>query len=162
RGLADRPRGRHRLSYDRNPYATLLPDVQASREVCGLWRLEAERLAPEGDGDGALGAGRAALKARRSGGAEACPVRPAGPGSSAQVGAGGAERVLGLPEPGAGGLLKLQALAEDEARHPAYRIAMRGERAAFHAGYLAISRGEVSLAELAAVTEGRRSQHLPA
>lgn len=160
RDLANRPRGRHHLVIAPNPYATLLPDVQSSREICGLWRLEAERLAEKGDGDAALAAVRASFNAGRSVGDEPFSISQLVRVACVAVAVKGAERVLGLSEPGDAELLRLQRLAEDEARHPAYRLAMRGERGAFHAGYLALMSGDTSVVDLLGNGEARLAPRL--
>jgi hypothetical protein len=147
--LAARPRGRHRLVYHRVAIETRLPDQQDSRAVCGLWRLEAIRLAEKGDGDGGLAAARAALNAGRSIGDEPFAISQLIRIACTVTGAQSAEHVLGLSEPGAAELRRLQELAEDEARHPGYRIAMRGERASIYSTYQAVASGEVPFHKLA-------------
>jgi hypothetical protein len=66
RKLADVPRGRHRIVYERNPIATLLPDQQQSRRMVKLLVYEAMRQNQQGETKEALISCRAAVNAARS------------------------------------------------------------------------------------------------
>ncbi|MGH7172529.1 MAG: hypothetical protein ACRELG_19800, partial [Gemmataceae bacterium] len=63
--LADMPRGRHRLSSERYPFATSLPHLEDSRRLVTLLAYESMRYSQNGQNKKALTACRAALNSAR-------------------------------------------------------------------------------------------------
>jgi hypothetical protein len=154
--LADMPRGRHRIHYERNPIATLLPDQQESRRIVSLLVYEAMRQNQRGDSKKALTMCRAALNAARSLGDEPIfisqLIRIAGVVIACQA----IERTLGQGEPPPEDMSALQKLLEDEDAFSDMIAALRGERAAMHQVFEGIERGEISVAELEGLSRGGR------
>jgi hypothetical protein len=146
--LADMPRGRHRLHYERNPIASLLPDQQESRRIMTLLVYEAMRRNQKGESEDALTACRAALNAARSLGDEPFIVsqliRIAGVTLSCQA----IERTLAQGESPPEEMSALQKLLENEDAFPGLLLAVRGERALFHKAFEAVERGDLSVEEL--------------
>ncbi len=130
--LADMPHGRHRIHYERNPIATLLPDQQESRRILNLLVYEAMRLNQKGDTKNALIACRAILNAARSLGDEPIFVSQLIRMAGVHLACGAIERTLAQGEPPLEEMNALQKLLEDEDSFPGLLIATRGERAAMH------------------------------
>jgi hypothetical protein len=149
RGLADCPRGRHRIAYARNVITTILEDQQRTRMVGALWRLESIRQAQAGDVAAALRAARATFNAGRSIGDEPLAVTQLIRTALTLLGAEAVERALAQAPAGAAELKRWQEMALAEDRVPVYRIAARGERALFHVMLLSLVSGEVEAWELA-------------
>ena len=146
--LAEMPRGRHRLHYERNPIETLLPDQQESRRIMSLLVYEAIRQNQKGETHRALTSCRAALDAARSLGDEAIfisqLIRIAGDLLACQA----IERTLAQGEPTPEDMRAVQKLLAEEDAFPGLVLATRGERAALHQVFEGIERGEVSLSSL--------------
>lgn len=146
--LADMPRGRHRIHYERNPIETLLHDQQESRRIVTLLVYEAMRRNQKGETKNALTACRAALNATRSLGDEPIfisqLIRNAGVVLTCQA----IERTLAQGEPVPEDLIPLQKLLENEDIFPGLLIATRGERAMFQKAFEAVERGDLSVDEL--------------
>jgi hypothetical protein len=146
--LADMPRGRHRINYERNPSGILLTDQQESRRIATLLAFESMRLNQKGDTKGALTACRAALNAARSLGDEPIfisqLIRSAGVVLACQT----VERTLGQGEPSPEDMNALQKLLESEDACPDLLLAARGERALFHKAFEAVERGDLSVDEM--------------
>lgn len=146
--LADLPRGRHRIHFERNPIMTLLPDQQETRRIVSLLVYEAMRQDQRGDSKKALTTCRAALNAARSLGDEPIfisqLIRTAGVVAACQA----VERTLGQGEPPPEEMSALQKVLEDEDAFAGLRIAVRGERGALNQVFEGIERGEISLHEL--------------
>ncbi len=157
--LADMPRGRHQIHYERNPITTLLPDQQESRRIMSLLVYEAMRQSQRGDSKKALTMCRAALNAARSIGDEPIYIsqliRIAGIIMACQA----IERTLGQGEPPAEDLSALQKLLEEEDNFPGLLAATRGERALMHKVFEAIERGEISVGELEGLHQGGSQSH---
>ena len=147
--LADMPRGRHHIHYERNPIATLLPDQLESRRLASLLVCEAARQSQTGETREALRSCRAALNAVRSLGDEpfiiSQLIRSAGVAFSCQA----VERTLAQGEPPPEDMASLQKLLEDEDHLASWFLATRGERAALHQVFDAVEQGDVSVDELA-------------
>lgn len=157
--LADLPRGRHRIHYERNPLMTLLPDQQESRRIVWLLVNEAMRQNQRGDSKKALTTCRAAINAARSIGDEPIfisqLIRIAGVVMSCEA----LERTLGQGEPPPEDMSVLQSLLEGEDAFSDLLAALRGERAALHQVFEGIERGEVNVSELEGLSRsGRPSQ----
>jgi hypothetical protein len=152
--LADMPRGRHRIHYERNPIMTLLPDQQESRRIVSLLAYEAMRQNQRGDGKKALTMCRAALNAARSLGDEpfiiSQLIRIAGVVVTCQA----VERTLGQGEPPPEYMSALQTLLEVEDAFSGWLAALRGERAAMHQVFAGVERGEISVQELEGLSRG--------
>jgi len=152
--LADMPRGRYRIHYERNPIATLLPHLQESRRLVDLLGYEAMRQNQQGETKNALTACRAALNAARSPGDEpiiisqlvrnACVVRVCQ----------AIERTLAQGEPPLEDMAALQKLLESEDAFPSLLLAMRGERALLYKVFDAVENGVASVDELAQTRSG--------
>jgi hypothetical protein len=157
RKLVDLPRGRHRITYLRNPLETRLEDQQRVRQVVALLEYDSLRLAHDGQADDAVHSCRAELNAARSLGDEPFMVSQLIRIACVHRACRAAERVLGLGEPGPAVLAKLQRLLEDEDRHPGLLIAARGERGVDQALFDAFESGEMTLGELSGPAGARPS-----
>lgn len=159
--LADMPRGRHRLQYERNPIATLLSDQQESRRIMTLLVYEAMRQNQRGDSKKALTACAATLNAARSLGDEPIfisqLIRIAGVTLTCQA----IERTLGQGEPQPEDMRAVQKLLENEDTTSGLLVtATRGERAALHKVFEGVERGEISLDELEGSQSGEQANWL--
>jgi hypothetical protein len=148
RTLANFPKGRHRIHYQRNPLNTLLEDQQQVRRVTILLYYDVFRLAQGGDMKRAALSCRAALNAGRSIGDEPFFVSQLIRIACVAIACDAVERVLAQGEVPADELERLQRLLEDEDAHPGLLIATRGERAAMHELFDALESGDVALDQL--------------
>lgn len=148
RKLADLPRGRHRIVYDRNPLATLLPDQLESRRMVKLLVYEAMRQNQQGETKEALISCRAALNAARSLGDEPIAISQLIRIAGVLLACHAIERTLAQGEPPPEDLAELQKLLENEDDVPSFLLAMRGERASLHATLEAVEQGYVSWDQL--------------
>jgi hypothetical protein len=148
RRLAGMPLGRHRIVYKVNVMEMSLDDQQKSRTAAALLRYDALHLAQAGDMQAALTSSRAILNAARSVGDEPQIISQLVRMAGVAVACGCVERVLAQGEPSPSDLAALQALLEEEDRHPRVRIAFRGEQASQHALFDALERGEINLRDL--------------
>lgn len=146
--LSDMPRGRHRIHYERNPIAILLPHLQESRNLVSLLAYEAMRQNQKGDSKKALTACRAALNAGRSIGDEPFFISQLVRNACVAHACQAIERTLAQSEPPSDELAALQKQLEKEEDFPGLLIAARGERAMFHQAFEAVERGELSAKEL--------------
>jgi hypothetical protein len=146
--LADMPRGRHRIHYERNPIMTLLPHVDQSRRLVTLLTYESMRFNQKGDSKNALTSCRAALNVARSIGDEPVAVSQLARTACVVHVCQAVERTLGQGEPLPENMSALQKLLENEDAFPALLIATRGERALLHKVFECAERGEVSVDEL--------------
>ena len=148
RRLVALPRGRHRITYLRNPLDTILNDQERVRQVVALLEYDALRLAHEGRADDAVRSCQAELNAGRSLGDEPFLVSQLVRIACVHRACRAAERALGLGEPGPAVLAALQRLLEDEDRHPGLLIGARGERGIDHALFEAMEEGRMTTGEL--------------
>jgi hypothetical protein len=143
RKLAERPRGRHYIIYDRNVMQTKLNDQDGTRVITHLLGYDAMRHAQAGNMKEALTSCRAAFNAARSIGDEPLAVTQMVRLACVNLMCLTTERVLAQGEPGEADLVTLQRLLEEEDRHPKWRTILRGERAFFHSLLDAVARGDV-------------------
>jgi hypothetical protein len=164
RKLADRPRGRHRITYLRNPLTIKLNDQQKARQVTDLLVLEALRCGEAGDTAGAVLACRAALNAARSIGDEPFQVSQLIRIACAIKACRAVERLLAHAEVSEEDLARLQHAFEEEAKNPDLLIGVRGDRAMVHGLFDAIESGDVFLTQALAdrpTSPGFAEEYLP-
>lgn len=150
--LADMPRGRHRIHYERNPLAIPLPHLMEIRKFIALLKYESMYWNQKGNSTKALTVCRAALNAARSIGDEPFYISQLDRSACILRVCEAIERTLAQGEPPPEDMNALQKLLENEDTFPALLIAMRGERAVLHGVFSAVERGEVSLKELEGFT----------
>jgi lysophospholipase L1-like esterase len=128
RRLADYPHGRYTVAWTSDGISTVMPHLEEIRTISRLLFLDAVLRAQDGDAEGAMRSGRAALNACRSVGDE-----PAIGSQLCRLSWGWPvrwlERVLAQGEPSAATLEQLQRLLEQETREPSLLVAARAERA---------------------------------
>lgn len=148
RKLADLPRGRHRVTYLRNPLNILLPGQQQTRKVSLLLVRDALRCGQEGDPAAAMISCRAALNAARSVGDEPFLISQLMRNAGVLIACRGVERVLGQGEAPAASLDEFRKLLEIEDAFAELTIGSRGERASFHELFDAIECGDVAIKDI--------------
>ena len=148
RPLADMPRGKFDIAYAFNPYLTLLPDVQHTREVAIFFRYEMLYLANKGDVTGAVRSGRACVCAGRAMYDDPFMISQFVHIAIISIGLHGVERALSLGESDEAELIALDKLLADEEKHPTFLIAMRGERAMMHQFFSRINSGAITTASM--------------
>lgn len=141
--LADMPRGRHCIHFERNPLATTFPHVEDCRRIADLLVYEAMRRNQAGQSKDALTACRAALNAVRSIGDEPIMISQMIRSSGAIHACQAIERTLAQGEPPSEDLRELQKLLESEDAFSALPAVMRGERAMMHQLFDAAEHGEI-------------------
>jgi hypothetical protein len=148
RKLAALPHGRHRIVYQALVFETLLPDQPEARRVAHLLTREALLHEQRGDLKAALVSCRASFNAARSLGDEPVGlsqlIRTATVNNTCQA----LERVLAQGEPPPDELAAIQRSLREEDDFPDMLVAARGERAALHATFGALERGDVPLSRL--------------
>lgn len=152
--LADMPRGRHRIQYERNPIATLLPHVQESRNLVMLLDYESMRRNQKDESNKALTACRTALNVARSIGDEPFYISQLVRTACVQHVCRDIERTLGHGEPSPEDMSALQKMLESEDAFLALLAALRGERAMMHTAFQGVARGELSVNELGGWRQG--------
>ncbi len=129
RNLADMPRGRHAIAYAPGVISTLLPHIDACRNIARVLQADAALRANDGDIDGALDDCRAILNVGRSIGDEpfliSQLVRVVLQGMSLKS----AQRALAQGEASEAALAKYQGALVEESRFPIALVMLRGERA---------------------------------
>jgi hypothetical protein len=148
RVLADQTAGRHRLVYNPNPIATLLPDQQKTREVASLLSNAAHEHIQTNDLKSALECCCGTVNAGRSIGDEPVLISQLIRIACVVIACGDAERILGNGEPPEAELAKLQVLLAQEDRQTSLRQALRGERGFNHAIYEGLDSGAIPLKDL--------------
>jgi hypothetical protein len=156
RKLANMPRGRHRLSYQRNILNTLLKDQAEARRIVWLLVCDAMRYDQKGDIVNAMISCRAAFNAARSLGDEPLALSQLIRNAAVISVCRAIERALAQGEPAPEDLVALAPLFVIEDAFPDLLITARGERAGDQALFDAIESGDVSMAELA---DGRPGWH---
>ena len=149
RKLAGLPRGRHTRVFHRNPLEILLGHVQDSIAVTRLLVCDSARRAHAGDGDGAASSCRAALNAGRSIGDEPFVISQLHRIDCSLLACGAAERILGQGVVSDDELRRLQLAFADEADHPGFFLAVRGERAVLNDCFNLIESGEMTSRQVA-------------
>jgi hypothetical protein len=145
RSLAEKPDGRHQLTFGPNPLNTLLTDQQHSRTVFNLLRYDALDLAQQGDPKGSLRSCQAIVNAARSLDDEPVIISQLIRIAGIAVAGGAIERTLALGEPPVEDLSRLQKLLEEEDAHRTLLVALRGERAIQHKLFTGMSNGAIDL-----------------
>jgi hypothetical protein len=148
RKLADMPRGRHEFQHAFNPIATLLPDVQKTREAAALLRYDVLLRAQQKDMAGALESCRAVLNAARSLGDEPFFISQLVRIACVAIGCGMVEWALSQGEATDDDLARLQAMLAEEERHPTLLIGLRGERAMIDDLFTKMASGRLDLQSL--------------
>jgi hypothetical protein len=128
RVLADRPRGRHVVSYSEDLIGTLLPHLDEARQVARMLALDARLRALDGDIEGALRSCRAGLNVGRSIGDEPFAVSQLTRAATARQALRALEQTLALGEAPAKSLEQLQRLLAEEAEEPLALLAARSDR----------------------------------
>jgi hypothetical protein len=154
RTLADRPRGRFSILYQRNPLKIDLTHLGQARSITSLLCCDAAAQAEDGDVTGALRSCRAALNAGRAIGDEPFEFSQLYRASCVQEASAAVERVLGQGEGDADEMRRLQELAQDEERYPRLLAILRGRRALVNELLDGVESGEVSLDDLGTQLNG--------
>jgi hypothetical protein len=132
RKLADLPYGRYPVAWSPDFIGTLLPHLPQARKTANLLVYDAALRAQDGDADGALDSGRAALNAARSIGDEPLLLSQLQRVARRSVVVQSLQRTLAQGQPSDTALTGAQKLLADEAEEPLLLIALRGERAGDH------------------------------
>jgi hypothetical protein len=146
--LAQLPRGRHRIKYERNILTTRLPGQGEVLRVAQLLVCDAVRHEQEGDLKRAMLACRAAFNAGRSIGDEPFAVSQLFRIHATFSACQGVERVLAQGQPPSEELAAFQRLLADEDAFPELLVSARGERAALSGLMDAIESGDISLSDM--------------
>jgi hypothetical protein len=146
--VADMPRGRHSIHYDRNPIATLLPHLQECRRLVSVLSYESMRRNQKGDSKNALTACRAALNVARSISDEPIFISQLVRIACVNSVCNAIERTLGQGEPPPEDMSVLQKMLEEEDVFPSLLLATRGERALMHQVFDLVDRGEMDMKHL--------------
>jgi hypothetical protein len=132
RNLADLSHGRYPITWAPDFLSTLTPHLAEARKVTNLLVYDAALRAQDGDADGALDSGRAALSAARSIGDEPLLLSQVQRVGRRAVAVQSMQRTLAQGQPSDKALAAAQKLLEEEAEEPLLLIALRGERAGDH------------------------------
>lgn len=146
--LANLPRGRHRITYERNILTTQLPGQGEVRRIAQLLVYDAVRHDQEGDLKRAMIACRAAFNAGRSVGDEPFAVSQLFRCHAVFSACQGVERVLAQGQPPSEELAAFQRLLADEDGFPELLVSARGERAALNALMDTFESGDISLSDM--------------
>jgi hypothetical protein len=128
--LADRIRGRHTVAWAPDVLGTPLKHLGQVRQIALLLVFEGALKADAEQSDAALADCRAALNAARSIGDEPTLNSQLTRMVNIRLVLPVVEQILAQGEPSEAELAAIQRMLEDEATHPGFLIAMRGERAA--------------------------------
>jgi hypothetical protein len=132
RKLADFPHGRYPVAWAPDFIGTPLPHLPQARKTANLLVYDAALRAQDGDADGALDSGRAALNAARSIGDEPLLLSQLQRIARRGVVVQSVQRTLAQGQPSDAALAAAQKLLADEAGEALLLIALRGERAGDH------------------------------
>jgi hypothetical protein len=163
RNLKDFPRGRYPITYDPNFIATLVTEQQEGRHIAALLQFDVQVLNEDGKPDEALASCRAILNTGRALGDEPLIISQLIRIAECSIALAGIERTLAQGVADEKELAAVQKLLEDEATHPAFLVAMRGERAGVQMAMQALQDGRLSEAQLlslAGIKPGGRRQSL--
>ncbi|HEY1379613.1 MAG TPA: hypothetical protein VGF55_22610 [Gemmataceae bacterium] len=149
RSMIDTPRGRHAISYAPNWIGTLLPLIQAHREVVVLLKYDVLDKAQAGDADGAVRSCHAAFHAGCSVGDEPFLISQLVRIACQAVAVNLLERTLAQGEPSEAVLAALQERLEAEEPAPLLLYGLRGERAGAHQLFENLRNGTVATASAA-------------
>jgi hypothetical protein len=151
RHLEQLMRGHYTVAWAPNPSTTVSP-CQAARNVVNLLWMDGVLRAQQGDADGALASGRAALNAGRSIGEEPALISQLVRISCQAVAIRSLERSLAQGEPTPAALEAAQRLLEDEVAQPLLLFGTRGERALIHRMFEGVRTGTITPAQLGGAT----------
>jgi hypothetical protein len=184
RKIGRRPKGRYRIAYPRetlhlllndqvvrfggkgragepNLVNTLLNDQERSRVIVRLLVHDAMRHSQLGQMEEAMRSCRAAVNTARSLGDEPMLISQLLRMACMVLAGRATENTLAQGQPPAGELRALQRLLEDEDKHPALFILMRGERALQHALFETLEKGDMPVSQFLDTTNlGERVDHL--
>ena len=132
RDLADRPTGRHPITWSKDLIGTLLPHVQKTRDLARVLSLDARRRALDGDAFGALRSCTAVLNAGRSLGDEPTGVSQLVRAACGRIAAQSLEWSLAQTQAPGPALERLQQALAREAEEPLQLRAARAERVILH------------------------------
>jgi hypothetical protein len=154
RKLADLPSGRH--PFDTSPAINFaVPKIDRATIARWLLRSEALLLIQEGDSNGAWSRARAILNIGRSFGDEPLAISQNQRLHHVTWACRLMERVLAQGSVTDAELAGAMQLLEQELKHPARLLALRGERAHWHSCLTRVEAGEISLGELKMAAEGK-------
>jgi hypothetical protein len=131
RDLAEMPRGRYSIAWSNDFVGTLVPHLDAMRNVARLLNYDVVSRIRDGDRDGALWSCRAVLNTGRSVGDEPCVISQRVRVFCTQRAVRSLERTLAAGTVSAESLEALQKLLADEAEQPLLLRAARAERVAY-------------------------------
>ena len=140
-------RGYYPLAIGDNPYATLLPHVQKSREVATLLEYDALLAALESDPNQAIASSHAILNIGRSIGDEPFLISQLVRIACTKISTQTALQILAWGEPKLG-LAELQAAYRAEADVPFLLVGLRGERAVLHRTFDGLESGKLSFSDM--------------
>jgi hypothetical protein len=141
RKLADLRCGRYPVAWASDFLSTPLPHLVLARKLANLLVYDAALRAQDGDADGALVSGRAALNVARSIGDEPVLLSQIQRVGRRAVAVQSIQRTLAQGQPSEPALAAAQKLLADEAEEPLLLIALRGERAGDHMLLLNVESG---------------------
>ncbi|MFO0796250.1 MAG: hypothetical protein U0804_02170 [Gemmataceae bacterium] len=143
------------LNVPDNPYTTLLPHAQNTREVFEVLEVDAKLAALEGKTDRGVGSARAGLVACRALGDEPFLISQLVRIAGANVAAGAGMQVLAWGEPKDDkGLAAFQAALRAEADVPYLLNGLRGERATLDRVFEGLENGTIAPGDLVGMAGG--------
>jgi hypothetical protein len=149
RKLASMPRGRHRISYKRPAFDTLLKDQAEGRRVNRLLVLDVLRFDQEKDLKRAMLLCRAVLNSARALGDEPMAVSQLVRTAGVVAACWAAERALAQGEPPVEEMIAFRQLLDREDAFPDLIITARGERACDQETFDALESGDAPISSLA-------------
>lgn len=141
------PVGQHTLIFHDNPFLTLLPHAQKTRDVLTLLEYDALLAALDNDPDTGILSAHAALNVGRSLGNEPVLISQLVRMAGGRVSVAAASQVLAWGTPQRG-LAELQAAYQTEADEPLVINGLRGERAVLHRFFEGLESGQLTVKDL--------------
>jgi hypothetical protein len=154
RKLADRPRGRFRITFTPDVISTLIPHAQDVREVLDLLIHDVYVLVDRRDYDGAVVSCRAIVNLGRSLDNEAFLITQLVRGVCVNNAVAGLQHTLAAGTADAAKLEALQKALLKADEQDAVVVSLRGERAGMHQLYTNLQNGTVPLGVLRGLTRG--------
>jgi hypothetical protein len=151
RRIAEFRDGRFTMRIAQNPFRTLLPHVQQTRELANVLWYDSCLQAQDGELEQALASTEALVQTGRSIGDEPFLISALVRLAIRNMSIRSAERVLAQGEVAETGLAKLQALLVQEEKEPLLLNGLRGERAAVDLFLQGLDNGTIDSRELAMV-----------
>ncbi|HYH66640.1 MAG TPA: hypothetical protein VD866_18235 [Urbifossiella sp.] len=144
-----------------NPFMTLLPHVQNTREVFEILEVDAKLAALEGQPDRGVAAARAGLVATRAIGDEPFLISQLVRIAGAQVAANAGMQVIAWGEPKDDrGLAAFQVALRAEADHPYLLTGLRGERASLDRVFDGLENGTIPPNDVLGMVAGAGSKNV--